>query len=86
MRTNKVIIICIAIFFLAFSLSMEALAAQQADIHFYGKVIDQFNDPVAGATVNLGVNYLDAADAEQVKTLIITTNSNGLFESRRVGS
>lgn len=63
MRTNKVIVIYAVVFFLAFSIAMEAVASEHGLIHFYGKVVDQFNNSVADATINLGIkqNQLESA-------------------------
>jgi hypothetical protein len=47
-------------------------------IVFYGKIEDQFSDPVANATVNFGVRIYNGYEST-VKSGQITSDANGLF-------
>ena len=79
--TVTVIAICSFLFIAA-----KCSGVEQTELRFYGKVIDQFNEPVADANVNLGIRYFNPAKGEQVKTVQINTDSSGLFDLTDFGS
>ena len=60
----------------------EALQKQDAQISFFGKVVDQNNTPVAGASVRLHIIHF-SPDMEKLfgasKALECTTDGHGLF-------
>ena len=62
----------------------ECLAAGQVDIRFYGKLLDQYNEPVPAAAVHIQVSTTDAANG--LKKVTLRTDENGLFELDDTGS
>ena len=64
----------------------QSAQLSQADIKFYGRVVDQFDAPVAGARVNFGIRYLATTEEAKVKTITLTSDSSGLFSLDDSGS
>ncbi len=71
-----------------FSLLDEAFAKADGPVVFYGKVIDQNNDPVVGATVEAKILYYggfsllkmrDGDDNDKYHSSVLTTDSSGKF-------
>jgi hypothetical protein len=56
----------------------DILNANDADIVFYGRLEDQFSNGVAGAEVNLSIQYENASD-RGIKRGQVTSDGNGFF-------
>ena len=76
-------VICVAIV-LMLSFGSQCLAAgqgrlQMVQMQFFGKVVDQFGQPVRDAAVHIQVSGPDENPLRGIKALSIKTNPNGLF-------
>lgn len=70
-----------AVMFCFLFVTTHCFGIEQSQIHFYGKVVDQFNQPVSDVAVTLGIRLLSAEGKDDsVKAIAVKTNSDGLFE------
>ena len=60
--------------------SLEQWKANEGDVLFYGKVVDQFTNPVAGVDVEVDVPEQTGFMQQASRKKIIATDSNGEFE------
>lgn len=80
-----VVFFCVAVFgFTCFAETNQL--PQQVDIAFYGKVIDQSNQPVTDATVHVLVYRTEDSIGKATTRIAVKTDANGLFQLTGKGS
>ena len=52
---------------------------------FYGKVVDQYGNPVDGAVINLGIKVAGKDKKAAVETITVKSNKDGVFETANAG-
>ena len=84
MYRNKITLLSVTLFVCVLFFGFECLAIEQTQIRFYGKLLDQYNEPVPAAVVHIMVSTTDTANG--LKKVVLRTDENGLFALADTGS